>query len=138
MAGGGRGVELDPLVGLTTPASRCGARCSRCPPSRRSTWRTSERSPRSRSTGRTLGPVVAEYRKLIEKEVEADTRKLDSFEAFQRATDGVGAPPQAASRPRPWSRRDEPAGVRGAAAEVPAQSAKGEEAVIELPRSTPW
>ncbi|HKB03135.1 MAG TPA: CotH kinase family protein, partial [Gemmataceae bacterium] len=33
-----------------------------------------------------LGPVVAGYRKLIEKEVEADTRKLDSFEAFQRAT----------------------------------------------------
>ena len=33
-----------------------------------------------------LGPVVAQYRKLIEKEVEADTRKLDSFEAFLRTT----------------------------------------------------
>ena len=26
-----------------------------------------------------LGPVVADFRKQIEKEVEADTRKLDSF-----------------------------------------------------------
>ena len=33
-----------------------------------------------------LGPVVAQYRKLIEEDVKADTRKLDSFETFQRAT----------------------------------------------------
>src|SRR5262249_20266235 len=33
-----------------------------------------------------LGPVVAQYRKLIDKEVEADTRKLDPYEAFQRLT----------------------------------------------------
>jgi hypothetical protein len=33
-----------------------------------------------------LGPVVARYRALIEKEVAADTRKLDSFEEFERFT----------------------------------------------------
>ena len=33
-----------------------------------------------------LGPVVSQLRKLIEKEVEADTRKLDSYEAFKRNT----------------------------------------------------
>jgi CotH kinase protein len=33
-----------------------------------------------------LGPVVAKYRKLIEKEVEADTRKLYSLTAFKTAT----------------------------------------------------
>jgi hypothetical protein len=33
-----------------------------------------------------LGPVVAQYRALIEKDVEADTRKLSSFAAFQSAT----------------------------------------------------
>jgi hypothetical protein len=33
-----------------------------------------------------LGPVVAQNRKLIDKEVEADTRKLESYEAFQRVT----------------------------------------------------
>jgi hypothetical protein len=30
--------------------------------------------------------VVAQYRALIEKEVEADTRKLESFEEFEKAT----------------------------------------------------
>ena len=33
-----------------------------------------------------LGPVVAGYRALIEKEVEADTRKLESFEEFEKTT----------------------------------------------------
>jgi hypothetical protein len=39
-----------------------------------------------------LGPVVAQYRELIRKEVEADTRKLESFEAFQRTTADEAAP----------------------------------------------
>ena len=34
-----------------------------------------------------LGPRVASAKKLIESEVEADTRKLSTFEAFQQATD---------------------------------------------------
>ena len=33
-----------------------------------------------------LGPTVAQYRKLIVDEVKADTRKLTTFEAFDRAT----------------------------------------------------
>ena len=33
-----------------------------------------------------LGPLVARYRALIEKEVEADTKKLSSFDDFQRTT----------------------------------------------------
>ena len=33
-----------------------------------------------------LGPVVAQYRTLLEKEIEADTRKLDSLDAFQKMT----------------------------------------------------
>jgi hypothetical protein len=35
---------------------------------------------------RKLGPIVAQYRALIEKEVEADPRKLATFAAFQAAT----------------------------------------------------
>ncbi len=35
---------------------------------------------------KTLGPVVAGYRQLIEEEVKADTRKLATLEAFQLAT----------------------------------------------------
>ena len=34
-----------------------------------------------------LGPQVAQMRDLIEAEVELDTRKLSSLEAFQAATD---------------------------------------------------
>lgn len=42
-----------------------------------------------------LGPVVAQYRKLAEKEIEADTRKVSSFDAFKRATaDTVTDTPQ--------------------------------------------
>jgi len=33
-----------------------------------------------------LGPVVAQYRELIAKEVELDTRKLEPFESFQVTT----------------------------------------------------
>jgi hypothetical protein len=33
-----------------------------------------------------LGPTVAQYRALIEKEVELDTRKLTSFTDFKNAT----------------------------------------------------
>ena len=32
-----------------------------------------------------LRPVVDQYRSLIEKEIEADTRKLTSFAAFQKS-----------------------------------------------------
>ena len=53
---------------------------------------------------RTLGPVVGQYRSLIEKEVEADTRKLESFEDFKKMTADTldGAQPaeaQEGSRP---------------------------------------
>ncbi len=36
---------------------------------------------------------MAGYRRLVEKEIEADTKKLDPFEAFQRTTaDDATAP----------------------------------------------
>jgi hypothetical protein len=44
-----------------------------------------------------LGPVAAQYRKLIEKEVEADTRKIESFADFKRLTAdtaGAAGPPR--------------------------------------------
>ena len=66
-----------------------------------------------------LGPVVADLRKLIEKEVEADTRKLDSFEAFQRNTDDSGKAAAATrSRFRPG---DEPPRLRRTTGKVPSR-----------------
>ena len=43
---------------------------------------------------KTLEPLVAQYHDLIEKEVEADTHKLESFEEFKKvyATKGTEAP----------------------------------------------
>ena len=47
-----------------------------------------------------LGPVVANYKALIEKEVEADTRKLYTLAAFQKALTAEAAPaPPAGRRP---------------------------------------
>ena len=43
-----------------------------------------------------LGPVVQRYVELIEKDVEADTRKLDTFEAFKQ---GVSEEAPAAGAP---------------------------------------
>src|SRR5262249_50235848 len=48
-----------------------------------------------------LGPVVGRYRALIEKDVEADTRKLSSTEAFQSAAADEAAPAEATPRGRP-------------------------------------
>ena len=48
-----------------------------------------------------LGPVVASYRALIEKEVEADTRKLTSLAAFQKAVAETPEEPAAPGGPRP-------------------------------------
>ena len=41
---------------------------------------------------KTVGPVVAQYEQLIGKEVEADTKKLSSYAAFQQTVSGVAAP----------------------------------------------
>ena len=40
----------------------------------------------------TLGPVVSQYEKLIAKEIEADTKKLSSYAAFQQTVAGTAAP----------------------------------------------
>ena len=70
----------------TTRGSRCAASSSRSPRLRErylayvrdvaATWLDWKR----------LGPIVARYRALIEHEVEIDTRKLSSFEAFRQTT----------------------------------------------------
>jgi len=91
MAGGGRGVELDPLIGLDDPRKPLRSKVL-ASPALRAKYLANVRTVAEKSLNwNRLGPVVASYRKLIEKEVEADTRKLDSYEAFLRATDGSAA-----------------------------------------------
>ena len=45
------------------------------------------------SDWKTLGPVVAQYQSLISEEVKMDTRKLASFDAFQKGIHGESAAP---------------------------------------------
>jgi hypothetical protein len=83
---GGGGVELDPLVGLDDPRKPLRSKVLAVP-ALRAKYLANVRTIAEKSLDwKNLGPVVARYRSLIEKEVEADTRKLDSFEAFKRAT----------------------------------------------------
>jgi hypothetical protein len=98
--GGGGGVELDPLVGLTDSRTPLRSRLLAVP-SLRAKYLQHVRTIADVSLDwRNLGPVVAQFRKLIEREVEADTRKLDSFEAFQRTTaDAVASAARARELP---------------------------------------
>lgn len=90
--GMGGGVQLDPLVGLTDARKPLRSKLLAVP-SLRAKYLQNVRTIAEKSLDwKNLGPVVADYRKLIEKEVEADTRKLSSFEAFKAAT-ADDAPP---------------------------------------------
>jgi hypothetical protein len=89
MAGGGRGVELDPLVGLTDASKPLRSKILAVPALKEKYLANVRKIAEESLDWKKLGPVVADYRKLLEKEVEADTRKLDSFEAFQRNTADV-------------------------------------------------
>jgi hypothetical protein len=82
----GAGVELDPLVGLTDTSKPLRSKILAVPALREKYLANVRKIAEQSLDWKKLGPLVADYRKLIEKEVEADTRKLDSFEAFQRVT----------------------------------------------------
>jgi spore coat protein CotH len=95
MMAGGRGVELDPLIGLDDARKPMRSKLLAAP-ALRAKYLANVRTIAEESLDwKKLGPVVADFRKLIEKDVEADTRKLDSFEAFKRVTDEAGAAPGA-------------------------------------------
>jgi hypothetical protein len=92
----GGGVELDPLVGLDDPRKPLRSKVLAVPALRAKYLANVKAIAEKSLDWKTLGPVVAQYRSLVEKEVEADTRKLESFEAFQRATADApeaGGPP---------------------------------------------
>ena len=86
--GGGRGigVELDPLIGLDDTRKPLRSKLLAVPALRAKYLENIKTIAAESLDWKKLGPVVAGYRALIEREVEADTRKLDSFEAFKRLT----------------------------------------------------
>jgi hypothetical protein len=84
--GGSGGVELDPLVNATNPRMPLRSKVLAVP-SLRARYLANVRTIAEKSLDwKTLGPVVAQYRKLIDREVEIDTRKLESYESFRAVT----------------------------------------------------
>ena len=81
-----KGVELDPLTGLDDAKKPLRGKVLAVP-SLRARYLAHVRTIAEEALDwKKLGPVVAQYRALIEKEIEADTRKLTSLAAFQKAT----------------------------------------------------
>lgn len=94
--GGASGLELDPLVGLNDARKPLRSRLLAVPALRVRYLDHVRRIAEEWLDWDKLKPVVDQYRALIEKEVEADTRKLTSFAAFQNA---VGDTPLTGSEP---------------------------------------
>ena len=92
--GVGRGVELDPLVGLNDASKPLRSKLLAVPALKAKYLANVKLIAQDALDWKKLGPVVTQYRKLVEKDVEADTRKLDSFADFKKNTDD--APPAAA------------------------------------------
>lgn len=83
---GGGGVQLDPLVGLTDSSKPLRSKLLAVPALKERYLKYVKIIAEERLSWKKLGPQVAAYRKLIEKDVKADTRKLYSLEAFERGT----------------------------------------------------
>lgn len=100
MVGAG-GVELDPLIGLDDPRKPLRSKVLAVPTLRVKYLQNVRTIATDWLDWKKLGPVVAQYRKLIEKEVEADTRKTESLEAFKHTTadDSVAAAPRSRDYP---------------------------------------
>jgi hypothetical protein len=85
--GGARpsGVALDPLIGLNNDRMPLRSRLLAVPALKERYLKYVRSIAEKDLDWKKLGPIVAGYRKLIEKEVEADTRKLYTLAAFKAA-----------------------------------------------------
>lgn len=98
---GGANVDLDPLVGLDDTRKPLRSKILAVP-SLRARYLQNVRTIADKSLDwKTLGPVVTQFRSLIEKEIEADTRKLSSFASFQKATADTIAKDAKPAEPEP-------------------------------------
>lgn len=82
---GGRGVDLDPLVGLNDKSKALRSKLLAVPALKRRYLEHVKTIATDSLDWKTLGPVVAEYKTLISGELEADTRKLTSFKDFEQS-----------------------------------------------------
>jgi hypothetical protein len=79
---GGGGVELDPLVAIDDPNKPLVSKLLAVPSLRAKYLAYVRDIAETWLDWKRLGPRVREYQALINAEVKADTRKLDTYEAF--------------------------------------------------------
>ena len=85
--GGGGSVNLDPRLSTSTIPEAAPDAGSLAVPKYREQYLKDIRTIADKSLDwKNLGPVLAQFRKLIEKDLEIDTRKLDPYEAFLTTT----------------------------------------------------
>jgi hypothetical protein len=84
--GGNNGYRVDPLVGLYDTSKPLRSKLLAVPKYRAKYLANVREIADVWLDWKKLGPIVKEHAELIEKEVEADTRKLSSFAEFQAAT----------------------------------------------------
>jgi spore coat protein CotH len=85
--GGNRNpLEVDPLTGLDDPRKPLRSKLLQVPAFKKKYLQHVKTIAEESLDWKKLGPVVNQYRKLIEKEIEIDTRKLTSFESFKELT----------------------------------------------------
>ena len=105
MGPGGGGVDLDPLVGMNEQRKPLRSRLLAVPALRQRYLQHVKQLATEWLDWKKLGPMVARYRTLLRDEIQADTRKLSSYEAFLTATDDHAPATEAAQGER---RRPEP------------------------------
>jgi hypothetical protein len=95
------GVQLDPLIGLDDARQPLRSRLLAVPHLRKRYLEHVRTIAADWLDWRKLKPIVDQYRALIEKEVELDTRKLTSFAAFRRSLGDAGSAGAAPQGGRP-------------------------------------
>lgn len=101
--GGPRNVDLDPLTGLTDVRKPLRSKVLAVPALRERYLKNVKTIAEEWLDWKKLGPIVAKYRTLIQKDVEADTRKLESYEDFLRTTADAPEPSVGETGRRPGS-----------------------------------
>jgi len=105
------GVKLDPLVGMDDARKPLRSKLLAVPALRQRYLAHVRTFAQEGLDWTKLGPVVAGYRNLIEKEVAADTRKLSTTEEFLKLTadaPAAAAAPAAPAEPEPREMRRGP------------------------------
>lgn len=94
------GVKLDPLVAMDDAGKPLRSKLLAVPALRERYLAKLRTLAETDLDWKHLGPVVASYRKLVEKEVAADTRKLSTTEEFLKLTADEVSPALAEAQPR--------------------------------------